>query len=148
MGTGKGIDFGNTRGGIEHQIDEVSNVNTSIVWDHISGTQPNYPGTIIPKSFVVDTPTGKMWTHGNASEHMFEAVTSIKSKIPQLINSNPNLYSQFVLFDYWKSLGDAVHKGIKYDVLVTSGNWEFKFSKPRHSGDYPVVKHAKFTGFR
>ncbi len=122
--------------------------NTAIVWKHIKGTQDNYIGTVLPKSFTIDTPQGKMWTHPNATKHMNEAVTSIKIKSPRLINSNPNMYSQFILYDYWKNLSSAVNKNINYNRLVKSGNWEFKFARPRESGKKPVVIHAKFNGLR
>ena len=126
--------------------------NTAVVWNHIKATQENYGGTVIPRSFEVDVPTtkatpeGKLWTHGNATEHMYEAVTSIKKQAPSIINSNPNLYSQFILYDYYKSLGKAVSKGTKYGSTVTVGNWEFIIVRPREGQKYPVVKHALFTG--
>ncbi|MCR5663199.1 MAG: filamentous hemagglutinin [bacterium] len=118
--------------------------NTSIVWQHIYITQKNYSGTTLPRSFNIDTPQGKMWTHGNATKHMHQAILSFKDD-PRLKFSNPKLYTQFILFDYWKSLSAAVNDGIKYDKMIYSGNWEFLFSKPRKKGDNPVVKHAQFT---
>ncbi len=126
---------------------------TAKVWYHIKATQDNYRGTVIPRSFEIDvpqfyeTPVGKMWTHGNATEHMFEAIMSIKEN-PRLKGSNPNLYSQFVLYDYYKSLGEAVRKGINYKKTVRVGNWVFAFAPARNSQKYPVVKHALFTGFK
>lgn len=126
---------------------------TAVVWNHIDATQDSYGGTIIPKSFVVDvptsaaTPTGKMWTHGNATEHMYEAMVSIKDN-PRLKGSNPNLYSQFVLYDYYKSLGKAVSKGISYNHTIKVGNWEFVFAPARKGQKYPVVKNALFTGLK
>ncbi len=120
--------------------------NTSEVWNHITSTADNYSGTVIPKSFEINTPAGEMWTHGNATEHMYEAVTSIKNNAPNIVNSNPNMYSQFILFDYWKSLSNAVASGIVYNKLIHSGSWDFVFSKPRNNEKYPVIKHALFTG--
>lgn len=99
------------------------------------------------RSFNIETAAGMMWTHGNATEHMYEAVSSSRF-YPEIKNSNPNLYSQFILYDYHKSLNKAVKKGIKYDTKITIGNWEFIFSKPRKNGDNPVVKHAKFSGLK
>lgn len=116
---------------------------TATVWLHISGTQPDYPGTKIPRSFVVETENGNFWTHGNATEHMNEAVTALDSILG---NSNPSLYSQFILYDYRKSLIAATSNGIQYNRLVRSGHWTFKFSKARDSDKYPVVVHALFTG--
>jgi len=139
-----------------HRLERVlaipKNESTATVWNHVKATQENYSGTVIPKSFEVDvpitsaTPDGKLWTHGNATEHMYEAVTSIKKQAPSIINSNPNLYSQFILYDYYKSLGKAVDKGTKHGSTVTVGNWEFIIVKPREGQKYPVVKHALFTG--
>ena len=123
------------------------NWNTSIVWDHIEATQETYGGTDLPRSFNIDTPQGKMWTHGNATKHMHEAILSLKDD-PKLKDSNPKLYTQFILYDYWKSLEATVKSGILYNKKLTTGSWEFIFSKPRKTGDNPVIKHAKFTGLK
>ena len=125
---------------------------TAVVWDHINAIQKYYEGTVIPRYFELDvpktkvTPEGKVWTHGNATEHIYEAVTSIRRHAPSIVNSNPNLYSQFILYDYYKSLGKAVRKGFDYGSIATVGNWEFIIVKPRNGQKYPVVKHALFTG--
>ncbi len=126
---------------------------TAAVWEHIKSTADNYPNSQIPRSFEVDvpktptTPDGKMWTHGNATKHMHEAMISLKED-PVLKTSNPNLYAQFILYDYYKSLGKAVSRGVKYTGTVTIGNWEFAFAKPRAGAKYPVVKHALFKGLQ
>jgi hypothetical protein len=65
-----------------------------------------------------------------------------------LKDSNPMLYTQFILFDYWKSLSNAVKNGIFYEKKISYGSWEFIFSKPRNAGDHPVIKHAKFNGLK
>ena len=122
------------------------NWNTSIVWEHVHPTQDNYGGTDLPRSFNVDTPAGEMWTHNNATKHMHEALLSIKDN-PRLKDTNPKLYTQFILYEYWRSLGSAVKSGISYNRKIYAGNWEFIFSKPRTTGNNPVIKHAKFTGF-
>ncbi len=121
------------------------NWNTSIVWEHTQPTQDNYIGKNLPRSFNVDTPQGKMWTHGNATKHMHEAIISLKDN-PRLKDTNPKLYTQFILYEYWRALGSSVKRRIIYEKKVYSGNWEFIFSKPKKNGDNPVVKHAKFTG--
>ena len=125
---------------------------TASVWDHIKPTADNYANSSIPRSFevdvpkTVDTPQGKMWTHGNATEHMYETLISTKNKPPALKNSHPNLYAQFILYDYYQSLAKAVSSGITYEKIITSNSWEFIFSKPREKGKNPVVKHAQFRG--
>ncbi len=50
---------------------------TDAVFDSIKGTQPVYPGSVIPKSFEMTLPNGqKVWVHGNATEHMAEYAAS------------------------------------------------------------------------
>ena len=125
---------------------------TAVVWSHLKSTAENYGGTVIPRSFEIDvpktpmTPDGKLWTHGNATEHMYEAASSIKAQAPRIVNSNPNLYSQFILYDYYKSLGKVIKNGVKYGSRVTVGKWEFIIVKSRADDKYPVVKHALFIG--
>lgn len=123
------------------------NWNTSEVWTNITPTQANYPGTDVPRSFNITTFQGEMWTHGNATKHIHEAIMSLKDD-PKLKDSNPKLYTQFIIYDYWKSLEIAVSEGINYDTKVTAGSWEFIFSKPRKSDLNPVIKHARFTGLK
>lgn len=124
-----------------------NNWNTSVVWSHVNATQGNYPGTDLPRSFNIDTPQGQMWTHGNATKHMHEAILSLKDD-PKLKDSNPKLYTQFIMYDYWKALSRVVNNGIDYGRKITAGSWEFIFSKPRNHGLNPVIKHAKFTGLK
>lgn len=121
--------------------------NTSIVWHHLKQTQENYTTLELPKSFEMDIQGGKMWVHGNATEHMFQEISkNWNGKNPMKI-ANPKLYTQFVLYDFYQSLNSATAKGIKYDKIVTVGNWELIFSRPRTSGKLPVVKHAQFLGW-
>lgn len=51
----------------------VNNGTTGTVWDSIKSTQPNYLGSVIPKSFEMTLPNGqKVCVHGNATEHIAE----------------------------------------------------------------------------
>ena len=134
--------FSGTKGHIQHFA---MGSNTAEVWLHLNSTQSNYSGTELPKSFTLDTPAGNIWTHGNATEHMHEAIANIRSD-PRLKVSNPKLLTQFILYDYWKSLSKTVTSEIKYGTITTQGHWEFIFAKPRQDGQYPVVKHALFRG--
>lgn len=118
---------------------------TATVWWHIEPTQPNYPGTEIPRSFIVNTPNGKFWTHGNATKHMKEVVLSVKDT-PLLKGTNPKLYAQFILYDYRKSLTAATRHGISLNAFIRKGHWEFKFSKSAKD-KHTVVVHALFKGF-
>ena len=139
---------------LESLLSGPSDEPTSVVWNHIDATQENYGGTDVPRSFVVDvpktsfTPDGKLWTHGNATKHISEAVTSVKEYTPELINSNPRLYSQFILYDYYKTIGKAVKQKFELNKPFTVGNWEFIFVNDSKGGKYPVVKHSVFKGFK
>ena len=120
---------------------------TATVWQYIEPTAKNYPGAEIPRSFNVSTPNETFWTHGNATEHMYEAVMSLKGS-PMLANTNPALYAQFILYDYRKALIAATNNGFSYGRLYSSGHWTFKFSKSRSADANPVVVHAMFTGLK
>lgn len=72
---------------------------------------------------------------GNATEHVYEAVSS-KNDNPRLKNSNPDLYTQFILYDFYKSVSKVVRNGINYEKRITSGRWDFVFSRPRSGQQY------------
>ena len=46
--------------------------SSASVWSDITPTQPNYPGTELPRSFIMNTEDGMLWVHGNSMEHMAE----------------------------------------------------------------------------
>lgn len=133
---------------LEYSIPEES---TAIVWDRLFATQECYVGTIIPRSFKIIVPTSSMapdgilWTHGNATKHIYEAFSSVKRR-PMILSTNPSLYAQFILYDYYKSLSRAVQAGGHFGDLIQVGNWEFIIARARPGRQYPVVKHALFKG--
>ena len=53
-----------------------------------------------------------------------QEVLSTKTKHP-LKQSNPNLYSQFLLYDYHSALNKIPQGNITFDNKIKSGNWEF-----------------------
>jgi len=124
-----------------------NNWNTSEVWRYLNPTQENYSGTDLPKSFNLKTDDVEIWTHGNATKHIHEAILSLKDN-PKLKGTNPKLYTQFILYDYWKSLSRIVKNGVKYNRKLISNNWEIILAPPRKDGYNPVVKHAKFSGLK
>ena len=117
---------------------------TGTVWDNITPTQENYPFTEIPKSFVVEVNGQKMWVHGNATEHMYQ---DFYNGTAYTKCTNPKLYTQELMSDFYGSLQKATKSGIIYEEKITQGNWEFIFARPRQAGQFPVVKHAKFNGW-
>ena len=146
-GSGRGLVFGKTVGSTAGYPKDGVGLGepTAKVWAHIKPTQENYVGTEIPRSFLVKTPTGTFWTHGNATKHMNEIVTSAMRK-QRLAQANPKLLSQFVLYDYRKSLIDATKNGVVLNKNIRTNHWDFRFSKRKGDKD-TVVIHALFSGF-
>lgn len=100
---------------------------------------------IVYAGFGVDVlANGMFWTHGNATEHMNEALISIRDN-PLLKNTNPNLFAQFILYDYRKSLIAATSGAVRLGTRIRVGHWELILGK-RKGDEYPVVKHALFSG--
>ena len=120
---------------------------TGTVWDNIKATQDVYPNTNIPKSFEVDVNGQKMWVHGNATEHIYEDVYKGMASGNGTAFTNPNLYTQELMNDFYGSLEQATKSGITYGEKINSGNWEFIFAKPRQEGQLPVIKHSMFNGW-
>ena len=119
---------------------------TATVWLHMTATQPNYPGTYLPRSFTMRTPNGDFWTHGHGTKHMYSAVRKALGST-SFKGANHGMLTQFLLYDYRKSLIAASKSGIRLDgVGRTYGHWELGFSK-RAKNKHPVVMHAKFLGF-
>lgn len=124
-----------------------SNGVTATVWDNIEGTQSKVAGTKIPKSFNISTIHGELWVHPNGTKHIVQEVLSTKTKHP-LKQSNPDLYSQFLLHDYHSALNKIPQGNITFGNKIKTGNWEFIFSKPRNGGKNIVIKHAQFNGWK
>lgn len=146
-GSGKGLSFGGTAGSTTGYLKDYFGLDepTATVWAHIEPTQENYAGTEIPRSFLIKTPTETFWTHGNATKHMNEVVTTIKHD-QQLAQANPKLLSQFVLYDYRKSLISATRNGVVFNKNIRTNHWDFRFSR-RKGDENTVVIHALFSGF-
>lgn len=117
------------------------------VWDNITATQENWPNTQIPKSFEIEINEQKMWVHGNATEHMYDDVYAKIMAGEGTAYTNPNLYTQELMTDFYGLLEKATASGIEYNELISTGNWEFIFSPARQEGLLPVIKHAQFNGW-
>ena len=124
-----------------------SGSKTGTVWDNITPTQEKYPYTNIPKSFEIEVNGEKMWVHGNATEHMYEEVYKGITTGNGTAYTNPNLYTQEIMSDFYGSLQEATKSGIVYGEKITEGNWEFIFAQSRQAGQLPVIKHAQFNGW-
>ncbi len=88
-----------------------------------------------------------MWVHGNPTEHMYEDVYAKIKAGEGTAYTNPNLYTQELMSNFYGSLEQATVSGIQYGGLISAGNWEFIFTAPRQEGLLPVIKHAQFNGW-
>jgi hypothetical protein len=112
------------------------------VWNHIKPTQPVYEGTVLPKSFELSTVSGKVWVHGNATEHFSEYIIGlVKDGVSQdLIDIN----TQAQLTSLHSAVESVLEKGIKYGEVIKSGGWELKFEPPRILEGSPAMIHALY----
>jgi hypothetical protein len=119
----------------------INNGTTGTVWDSVKATQPNYPGSVIPKSFEMTLPNGqKVWIHGNATEHIAEyAQFKAKDYTPEAVR----LSSQQQLNSLQGALNSATKNGVEYNKLITIDGWELKLAPPRQLGELPAVIHAR-----
>ena len=116
--------------------------DSSDVWNNIMPTQSNYPGTELPRSFIVKTDNKTLWVNGNATEHMFEYINK-QSRMGYSIEST-KLMTQMLLYDMQQSLGVVVQNDIIYGDVYHHGNWYFAIDKARNEMPYDAVIHALF----
>jgi RHS repeat-associated protein len=110
------------------------------VWDSVKATQPLYEGTAIPRSFELATGNGKVWVHGNATEHMAEYATSMLNRgvSPSLVNMG----TQAQMTTLQSAVNAATANGVQYGKLLNVGGWELKFGAPQQAGQLPALIHA------
>lgn len=110
------------------------------VWNDITPTQPNYPGTALPRSFVIKTDGETLWVHGNATEHMAEYL--IKQTNTGHSQESTKPAAQIMLYDMQQSLGAVTKNGVSYGRILHHGNWDFIINKARNGESYDAVIHA------
>lgn len=107
---------------------------TGTVFDSIKGTQPVYPGSVIPKSFEMSLPNGqKVWVHGNATEHMAEYAAS--KAVTQTAEA-VRLASQEELRSFQAAVNTATKNKMPYGERITVDGWQLEIKPPRAAG-YP-----------
>ncbi|HDL8287052.1 TPA: hemagglutinin repeat-containing protein [Yersinia enterocolitica] len=116
---------------------------TGTVFDSIKGTQPVYPGSVMPKSFEMTLPNGqRVWVHGNATEHMAEyAASKAVTNTPEAVR----LASQTELRSFQAALDTATKNGMSYGRITVDG-WQLEIKPPRAAGELPTVIHARYLG--
>ncbi|WP_017687496.1 WXG100 family type VII secretion target [Paenibacillus sp. PAMC 26794] len=110
---------------------------TGIVWDDIKATQPNNPGTNIPKSFEINVNGERYWVNPNATKHMVEYST-------RTLSHGQKLTEQQLIRSFQSAVKEAAAKGYKFNEPVIVGNWELIFSPSREAGQLPVIKHGLY----
>lgn len=124
-------------------VTSVGSNSGKTVWSLIKATQPNHPGTVIPRSFELTTTTGdKVWIHGNATKHLAEYAGMTANHYPPEV---VRLVSQQQLASLHGAISSASSSGIRYGEIMIIDGWELKFAPPRSPGKLPVVTHALNT---
>ncbi|MEV6328658.1 RHS repeat-associated core domain-containing protein [Streptomyces sp. NPDC051909] len=114
------------------------------VWDGIKATQPNYPGSDLPRSFELGAGDTRVWVHGNASEHMAEYLSGMAQR--GATKAQIDMATQAQLLSLQAAVAEAGRGGLPFDKMVNVGGWELKFGAPRSPGQLPVLFHAMPAG--
>ena len=105
-------------------------------WNSIKGTQPNYPKTQVPRSFVINglMVNGKeVWVHGNATKHIAEFVHASSKKF-----AGGKLVENEIMFSFMDAVEQAskkISKSGRNQFVV--GGWEIGINS-----DTATVYHA------
>ncbi|MFF0010429.1 putative T7SS-secreted protein [Streptomyces sp. NPDC005374] len=113
------------------------------IWDEIKPTQPNYPGTELPKSFEMQAGEQRVWVHGNATKHMNEYV---QGRISAMASPGQiALINQAQLGSLQQAVIAATKDGIPLGKMIEVADWELKFNK-RPEDPLPALVHALYKG--
>ena len=115
---------------------------TTNIWKQITPTQPNYPGTVIPRSFIIKTLNYTFWVHGNATEHIADYLN--KQSKEGHSQGSTKIEAQIILSDMHISLSKVTEKGIHYNTSLKHGNWEFVIKASRNKSEYDIIIHAMY----
>src|SRR5690606_19492404 len=112
------------------------------VWNSIRATQEVWPGTSVPRSFILDVAGGgAVWVAGNATEHIYELATSMAvrgASIEQI-----GLATQVELTSLQSAVRSLIDSGgVPYNRTVIVDGWELTFRPPRSGERYPALIHA------
>ncbi|WP_265524437.1 hemagglutinin repeat-containing protein [Providencia rustigianii] len=111
--------------------------NDDTVWSSIKATQPQIPGTSIPKSFEMTVNGQTIWVNPNATKHMGEYLTR------NGLSNSTSEGSQAMLVSLQSAVKEASLQGFKHNEKMQVGRWELVFSQ-RPTDPYPVLKHALY----
>lgn len=103
---------------------------TGTVWDAIKATQANFEGSVLPRSFTLETEGADVWVAPNALKHILEQGLS-------------PLGIQEALTSLQAAVGMATQRGVQYGTMILEGGWEMMFNPARIDGDLDVLYHAR-----
>src|SRR5262249_34581951 len=106
---------------------------TGTVWDAITATQDVYEGTVIPRSFILETEGADVWVAPNATEHLPEYVYTRLEK-EAVTSFSTNIWTQMQLNSLRTAVGAATSEGVAYGIPLKVGAWELVFSPARLAG--------------
>ena len=114
-----------------------------MVWDDVTTTGANYPGTVVPKSFPLRLADGtEVWVHPNATKHMAEAATSSAARGSA---ANAQVMTQQQIRSFQAAVEQANANGVSLGKMYRLGDWELQFGV-RASDELVVVNHARYLG--
>jgi hypothetical protein len=106
----------------------------------ITPTQPNWPGTIIPRSFTLNTPNGVIWVSGNVTEHIAELANGMMKR--QVAMQWVDMASELELSSLQQAITEATANGVPYGTTATAHGWELGFAPATGPGQFPRLIHA------
>ncbi len=109
-------------------------IRGSVLWQ----SAETYPGTTIPRWFVLGTRQGGIWVSPNATEHLMERTLRIPAPRP--------LHAQMMIAELDSAVQTAVRQNIPFGPLVQVGRWELGFAPARIGQPLPVLTHALYGG--
>jgi filamentous hemagglutinin len=114
--------------------------DTGTVWDSIRKTQDVYPGTKIPRSFILSTNHADVRVTPNAPEHLAEyALSNLKRGVSQEL---VDIGTQSQLTSLKIAVARATSNGVPYGTVVNESGWELIFSPGRQPDRLPALIHA------
>jgi hypothetical protein len=110
------------------------------VFASITPTQPNWQGTIIPRSFTLATPNGAIWVSGNVTEHIAELATGMMNR--GVAMQWVNMASELELSSLQQAITEATANGVPYGTTAAANGWELGFAQAAGPGQFPRLIHA------
>nr|MDT0663517.1 RHS repeat-associated core domain-containing protein [Micromonospora sp. DSM 115978] len=117
--------------------------STGTVWDDMRSTQPNYPGSVLPRSFTMAAGGQQIWVHPNATKHMAEYLQGLATS--GATRARVDLATQVQLGSLRSAVGDVASGGVPINQLVHAGGWELRFGQ-RSTDPLPALMHALYIG--